>query len=266
MEKLHKPRTVHRTVAATVALPAMAAPAARSSPRVRGKPRTAAPGPQPLRPQLRPAQVRPRQWQPPAAGRADPPTAEPAGTAPERPGPAPGCPRMRPSARPAAPQPPRRNARPARRCPASRCATIGTAPARNARTPRSTAPEQPGLDLISRRPPQKFANFEDYLAAHGGMTVPLPPGHRTQRTFETVKPAEGCRMTPPPRRPCAAPYAAGAAAGRAQPALCQSPQQPCQRGLRLLTADAEEARRRPGDGKAMVRARRAFLSAGHYAR
>uniref|UniRef100_UPI004029059F hypothetical protein n=1 Tax=Gemmiger formicilis TaxID=745368 RepID=UPI004029059F len=36
--------------------------------------------------------------------------------------------------------------------------------------------EQPGLDLISRRPPkQKFANFEDYLAAHGGMTVPLPP-------------------------------------------------------------------------------------------
>ena len=49
-------------------------------------------------------------------------------------------------------------------------------PPRNARTPRSTAPEQPGLDLISRRPPkQKFANFEDYLAAHGGMTVPLPP-------------------------------------------------------------------------------------------
>lgn len=49
-------------------------------------------------------------------------------------------------------------------------------PPRNARAPRSTAPEQPGLDLISRRPPkQKFANFEDYLAAHGGMTVPLPP-------------------------------------------------------------------------------------------
>ena len=49
-------------------------------------------------------------------------------------------------------------------------------PPRNARPPRSTAPEQPGLDLISRRPPkQKFANFEDHLAAHGGMTVPLPP-------------------------------------------------------------------------------------------
>ena len=33
----------------------------------------------------------------------------------------------------------------------------------------------PGLVLIARRPPkQKFANFEEYLAAHGGMTVPLP--------------------------------------------------------------------------------------------
>ena len=28
----------------------------------------------------------------------------------------------------------------------------------------------------SRRPPkQKFSNFEEYLAAHGGMTLPLPP-------------------------------------------------------------------------------------------
>ncbi len=28
---------------------------------------------------------------------------------------------------------------------------------------------RPGLELITRRPPkQKFANFEDYLAAHGG--------------------------------------------------------------------------------------------------
>lgn len=63
---------------------------------------------------------------------------------------------------------------------------------RNARTPRSTAPEQPGLDLISRRPPkQKFANFEDYLAAHGGMTVPLPPEASDAADIpETVKPAE----------------------------------------------------------------------------
>ena len=61
-------------------------------------------------------------------------------------------------------------------------------PPRNARALRSTAPEQPGLDLISRRPPkQKFANFEDYLAAHGGMTVPLPP-EKTE-TPETAAPA-----------------------------------------------------------------------------
>ena len=80
-----------------------------------------------------------------------------------------------------------------RRCPASRCATSPRPrPPRNARAPRSTAPEQPGLDLISRRPPkQKFANFEDYLAAHGGMTVPLPPeASDAADTPETVKPAE----------------------------------------------------------------------------
>ena len=47
-------------------------------------------------------------------------------------------------------------------------------PQRN-RAQHSAVPNEPGLDLISRRPPkQKFANFEDYLAAHGGMTVPLP--------------------------------------------------------------------------------------------
>lgn len=60
------------------------------------------------------------------------------------------------------------------------------------KAPRSTAPEQPGLDLISRRPPkQKFANFEDYLAAHGGMTVPLPPeASDAADTPETATPAE----------------------------------------------------------------------------
>ena len=65
-------------------------------------------------------------------------------------------------------------------------------PPRNARALRSTAPEQPGLDLISRRPPkQKFANFEDYLAAHGGMTVPLPPeASDAADTPETATPAE----------------------------------------------------------------------------
>lgn len=45
---------------------------------------------------------------------------------------------------------------------------------RAARAQRRAAEEDPGLELITRRPPkQKFANFEEYLAAHGGMTVPL---------------------------------------------------------------------------------------------
>ena len=42
---------------------------------------------------------------------------------------------------------------------------------------RSTAPardEDPGLMLISRRPPQqKFTNFEEYMTAHGGATAPI---------------------------------------------------------------------------------------------
>ena len=98
------------------------------------------------------------------------------------------------SARPATPQPPRRNARPAPQVPSQplRDQPKAPRPPRNARAPRSTAPEQPGLDLISRRPPkQKFANFEDYLAAHGGMTVPLPPeASDAADTPETATPAE----------------------------------------------------------------------------
>ena len=36
------------------------------------------------------------------------------------------------------------------------------------------AEEDPGLILISRRPPkQKFASFEEYIAAHGGVTAPV---------------------------------------------------------------------------------------------
>lgn len=43
------------------------------------------------------------------------------------------------------------------------------------RSQRRPVEEEPGLELITRRPPkQKFSNFEEYLAAHGGMTVPLP--------------------------------------------------------------------------------------------
>ncbi len=34
--------------------------------------------------------------------------------------------------------------------------------------------EDPGLMLISRRPPQqKFTNFEEYMTAHGGATAPI---------------------------------------------------------------------------------------------
>ena len=34
--------------------------------------------------------------------------------------------------------------------------------------------EDPGLMLISRRPPQqKFTNFEEYMNAHGGATAPI---------------------------------------------------------------------------------------------
>ena len=44
-------------------------------------------------------------------------------------------------------------------------------PGRPARESRS---DDPGLVLISRRPPQqKFSNFEEYMAAHGGATAPI---------------------------------------------------------------------------------------------
>lgn len=50
-------------------------------------------------------------------------------------------------------------------------------PVRTQRAPRPRAEEEnPGLELISRRPPkQKFSDFEQYLEAHGGVTAPLPP-------------------------------------------------------------------------------------------
>ena len=38
----------------------------------------------------------------------------------------------------------------------------------------SSRDEDPGLVLISRRPPQqKFTNFEEYMNAHGGATAPI---------------------------------------------------------------------------------------------
>mgnify|MGYP002568440164 CR=1 FL=1 len=79
-----------------------------------------------------------------------------------------------------------RNARPAQNSQSqqgSRNAVQSSRPARPAKSeaPRSrsrnTAPardEDPGLMLISRRPPQqKFTNFEEYMTAHGGATAPI---------------------------------------------------------------------------------------------
>ena len=79
-----------------------------------------------------------------------------------------------------------RNSRPAQNGQSqqgSRNAVQSSRPARPAKSeaPRSrsrnTAPardEDPGLMLISRRPPQqKFTNFEEYMTAHGGATAPI---------------------------------------------------------------------------------------------
>ena len=65
----------------------------------------------------------------------------------------------------------------------SRNAAQSSRPARPAKSEaprgrsRNTAPardEDPGLMLISRRPPQqKFTNFEEYMTAHGGATAPI---------------------------------------------------------------------------------------------
>ena len=79
-----------------------------------------------------------------------------------------------------------RNARPAQNSQnqqGSRNAVQSSRPARPAKSEaprgrsRNAAPardEDPGLMLISRRPPQqKFTNFEEYMTAHGGATAPI---------------------------------------------------------------------------------------------
>ena len=82
-----------------------------------------------------------------------------------------------------------RNARPAQNSPSqqgsrsSRNPVQSSRPARPAKSEaprgrgRNTAPardEDPGLMLISRRPPQqKFTSFEEYMTAHGGATAPI---------------------------------------------------------------------------------------------
>ena len=79
-----------------------------------------------------------------------------------------------------------RNTRPAQNSQSqqgSRNAVQSSRPARPAKSEaprgrsRNAAPardEDPGLMLISRRPPQqKFTNFEEYMTAHGGATAPI---------------------------------------------------------------------------------------------
>ena len=87
-----------------------------------------------------------------------------------------------------APEPPR----PPRRAPQ---------PAPRSRVNREPREEDPGLEMISRRPPkQKFANFEEYMAAHGGATAPIagegplpelvPEFHLLSVPAENLVPAE----------------------------------------------------------------------------
>ena len=79
-----------------------------------------------------------------------------------------------------------RNARPAQNSQSQQGSRNAAQSSRPARPVKSEAPrgrsrnaapardEDPGLMLISRRPPQqKFTNFEEYMTAHGGATAPI---------------------------------------------------------------------------------------------
>ena len=112
----------------------------------------------------------PQNPQPPAKGGKPPRSRRPAQGQPDR-AETPAQPPKQPRPRNAAAQPPKRE-------PAARPQPAPKAqPARPPRAPRPRAEqESAGLELISRRPPkQKFASFEEYLSAHGGITAPLPP-------------------------------------------------------------------------------------------
>lgn len=146
------------------------APAQPREPRKAAPQNTAATAPKPPREGGAPRSGRPRR------GQGRPNTAAQPQQPPKQAAPAPRQPA--PQAKPAAPQPPRRgNSRSASAIPSAPLRDQPKAPRpQRSRVQHSAVPNEPGLDLISRRPPkQKFANFEDYLAAHGGMTVPLPP-------------------------------------------------------------------------------------------
>ena len=79
-----------------------------------------------------------------------------------------------------------RNARPAQNSQSQQGSRNNRNAAQSSRPAKSEAPrgrsrnaapardEDPGLMLISRRPPQqKFTNFEEYMTAHGGATAPI---------------------------------------------------------------------------------------------
>ena len=58
--------------------------------------------------------------------------------------------------------------------PAPSRAPLSQPKGRGGRTVRESRDDDPGLVLISRRPPQqKYANFEEYMEAHGGATAPI---------------------------------------------------------------------------------------------
>ena len=112
--------------------------------------------------------------------------------------------RRRPPQEPVA-QPPQRNV--ARRAPVApapeppRPPRRAPQPAPRSRVNREPREEDPGLEMISRRPPkQKFANFEEYMAAHGGATAPIagegplpelvPEFHLLSVPAENLVPAE----------------------------------------------------------------------------
>lgn len=213
----------------------------RSSPRVRGKPphsRASRPR-RPLRPQPprhRAARMRPAPMAAtPAAGRADRPTAEPAGTAPECPGPAPGCtPECAPEHTPcrapaAAPQwpPGPAGAQPAAARPAQGTASAPQCPRpaqhrAGAAGSRSDLPPPAEAEIRKFRGLSRCPRRYDCAAAARGIRRSGHP--RDGRTRRDGRSRRGCRMTPATAAALRCPVCGGRCCWPAQPALCQSPQ------------------------------------------
>lgn len=132
----------------------------------------------------------------------------PHGDAPAQ-NPAPRAPQPKDASRPCPPRQaaPNNRSNAARRAPAApapeppRPPRRAPQPAPRSRVNREPREEDPGLEMISRRPPkQKFANFEEYMAAHGGATAPIagegplpelvPEFHLLSVPAENLVPAE----------------------------------------------------------------------------